>query len=166
MRLPLELPPRAGAVVLLAGVVQFHSLLTSLNLDGSILPISKLKGTEPVESLDLAGKGLGNKSAIAIAACLRHNLSIAKCNVRENQFDAAAARRLAKVGTARRILLADGCKDGETEADAILAASDMALSNVGTCVEACSAAYSGRVLRAAGYSQEEILAAVLRVGTI
>ena len=44
-----------------------------MNLDGYALPIKKLKGTEPVESLDLSGKKLGVASAIVIASLISVN---------------------------------------------------------------------------------------------
>ena len=47
-----------------------------MNLDGYALPIKKLKGTEPVESLDLSRKGLGVASAIVIASLISDNASL------------------------------------------------------------------------------------------
>ena len=47
-----------------------------VNLDGYTLPIKKLKGTEPVESLDVSSKGLGVASAIVIASLIRDNASL------------------------------------------------------------------------------------------
>ena len=44
-----------------------------MNLDGYALPIKKLKGTEPVESLDLSGKKLGVASTIVIASLISVN---------------------------------------------------------------------------------------------
>ncbi len=41
-----------------------------MNLDGHALPIKKLKGIEPLESLDLSNKLLGVASAIVIASLL------------------------------------------------------------------------------------------------
>jgi hypothetical protein len=55
--------------------VFFRSSLTSLNLYGYALPIKQLKGTEPVESLDLSSKGLGVSSAIVIASLIGVNAS-------------------------------------------------------------------------------------------
>ena len=49
-----------------------------MNLDGYALPIKKLKGTEPVESLDLSHKGLGVASAIVIASLICDNASVTK----------------------------------------------------------------------------------------
>ena len=47
-----------------------------MNLDGYALPIKKLKGTEPVESLDLSGKQLGVASTIVIASLICINGSL------------------------------------------------------------------------------------------
>ena len=49
------------------------TLRVQVNLDGYALPIKKLKGTEPVESLDLSGKKLGVASAIVIASLISVN---------------------------------------------------------------------------------------------
>ena len=56
-----------------------------VKLDGYALPIKKLNGTEPVESLDLSGKFLGRVSAIVIASLIRDNASITQvCLIRES----------------------------------------------------------------------------------
>ena len=47
-----------------------------MNIDGFALPIKQLKGTEPVESLDFSGKGLGPASAIVIASLIGANGSL------------------------------------------------------------------------------------------
>ena len=49
------------------------TLCVQVNLDGYALPIKKLKGTEPVKSLDLSGKKLGVASAIVIASLIGVN---------------------------------------------------------------------------------------------
>ena len=49
------------------------TLHVQVNLDGYALPIKKLKGTEPVESLDLSNKGLSVASAIVIASLIGVN---------------------------------------------------------------------------------------------
>ena len=49
------------------------TLHVQVNLDGHALPIKKLKGTEPVESLDLSNKGLSVASAIVIASLIGVN---------------------------------------------------------------------------------------------
>ena len=54
------------------------TLRVQANLDGYALPIKKLKGTEPVKSLDLSGKKLGVASAIVIASLISVNGSLTK----------------------------------------------------------------------------------------
>ena len=44
-----------------------------MNLDGFALPVKKLKGTDPVETLDLSGKDLGVFSAVVIASLISVN---------------------------------------------------------------------------------------------
>ena len=43
------------------------------SIDGYPLPIDELKGTKPVESIDLSGKRLGVVEGIIIAACIKEN---------------------------------------------------------------------------------------------
>ena len=43
------------------------------SLDGRPLEINQLKGTEPVESIDLSNQGLGVASAIVIASLIGSN---------------------------------------------------------------------------------------------
>ena len=57
-----------------------------MNLDGYALPIKKLKGTEPVESLDLSGKNLGVASAIVIASLISVNGALTSINLSENNL--------------------------------------------------------------------------------
>ena len=56
--------------------------LTELNLHGFALPVKQLKGTDPVESLDLSKKELSFASAIIIASCIKENgvLKELKCS--------------------------------------------------------------------------------------
>ena len=49
-----------------------------MNLDGFALPIKKLKGTDPVGSLDLSSKRLGPASGVVIGALIRGNASLTK----------------------------------------------------------------------------------------
>ncbi len=44
-----------------------------MNLDGFALPVKKLKGTDPVEMLDLSGKNLGVASSVVIASLISVN---------------------------------------------------------------------------------------------
>ena len=54
------------------------------SVDGHALPIDELKGTKPVEPIDLSGKKLGVASGIIIAACIKENavLKELKCAAR------------------------------------------------------------------------------------
>ena len=54
------------------------------SVDGHALPIDELKGTKPVESIDLSRKGLGFASGIIIGACIKENavLKELKCAAR------------------------------------------------------------------------------------
>ena len=42
-------------------------------MDGAPLPIKQLKGEEPMETIDLSNKGLGNLSAIVIGSLISSN---------------------------------------------------------------------------------------------
>ena len=54
------------------------------SVDGHALPIDELKGTKPVESIDLSKKGLLSPSGIIIAACIKENVVLKelKCAAR------------------------------------------------------------------------------------
>ena len=54
------------------------------SVDGHALPIDELKGTKPVESIDLSGKNLNVASGFIIAACTKENavLKELKCAAR------------------------------------------------------------------------------------
>ena len=57
---------------------------SQVNLDGFALPIKKLKGTDPVESLDFSSKGLRPASAIVIASLIGDNASLTQvCQIRQ-----------------------------------------------------------------------------------
>ena len=57
-----------------------------MNLDGYALPIKNLKGTEPVESLDLSHKELRIASAIVIASLIGGNGSLTSLDLSNNQL--------------------------------------------------------------------------------
>ena len=102
----------AGINVLAEAVQDAPPALTSLNLDGFELPIKQLKGTDPVESLDLKGidavreldlaYGLGNSeplgvaSAILIAKCIEANGVLTDLDTRGNRISGEAAQELAQ----------------------------------------------------------------------
>jgi len=77
------------------GKIAANSSLTEVNLDGHALPIKKLKGTEPVESLDLSNKRLGVASAIVIASLIGVNGALTKIDLSRNHLGAEGAAALA-----------------------------------------------------------------------
>ena len=62
------------------------TLRVQVNLDGYALPIKKLKGTEPVESLHLSGKKLGVASTIVIASLISVNGSLTALDLSVNEL--------------------------------------------------------------------------------
>ena len=90
-----------------------------MNLDGYALPIKKLKGTEPVESLDLSHKGLGVASAIVIASLICDNASLTSLNLSNNE--------LCGVKYGRGTYTADGIK---AIADALRVSASLTLLDV------------------------------------
>ena len=71
--------------------------VSQVNLDGFALPIKKLKGTDPVESLDFSNKGLRPASAIVIASLIGDNASLTSIDVGSNGIIGDAAKELATV---------------------------------------------------------------------
>jgi len=68
-----------------------HLQLTSLSVDGHPLPIDELKGTKPVESIDLSReegedswKQISVASCIIIAACIKENAVLKELNLDDN----------------------------------------------------------------------------------
>ena len=53
-------------------------------MDGFALPVKKLKGTDPVETLDLSGKELGVASAVVIASLICVNGGLTKMSLAKN----------------------------------------------------------------------------------
>ena len=47
-------------------------------VDGHPLPIDELKGTKPIEKIDLSDKRLTSNSAIIIGGCIKGNVSLKK----------------------------------------------------------------------------------------
>ena len=105
-------------------------------LDGYALPIKKLKGTEPVESLDLSGKKLGGASAIVIASLISVNGGLTVANLLRNKLDAESAKMVAKqkgislCGIRRDQTTADFRYMDLQPPDAILLASDLSQAGV------------------------------------
>ena len=57
-----------------------------MNLDGFALPVKKLKGTDPVEMLDLSGKNLGVASAVVIASLIGVNGGLTSLDLSYNEL--------------------------------------------------------------------------------
>lgn len=60
----------------IAKALKSNGSLTEVNLDGFVLPIKKLKGTDPVKSLDLSHKGIGVASVVVVASLIGANGSL------------------------------------------------------------------------------------------
>jgi Ran GTPase-activating protein (RanGAP) involved in mRNA processing and transport len=58
-----------------------------VNLDGYALPVKKLKGTDPVETLDLSGKDLGVASVVVIASLISVNGGLTKISLAQNKLE-------------------------------------------------------------------------------
>ena len=57
-----------------------------MNLDGFALPVKKLKGTDPVEMLDLSCKNLGVASAVVIASLISVNGGLTALDLSSNDL--------------------------------------------------------------------------------
>jgi hypothetical protein len=57
-----------------------------VNLDGFALPVKKLKGTDPVETLDLSRNNLGVASAVVITSLIGINGVLTSIDLRGNQL--------------------------------------------------------------------------------
>ena len=68
--------------------------VSQVNLDGFALPIKKLKGTDPVESLDFSHKRLGRASAIVIASLIGDNASLTRLVLKDNDLGPLGAKHL------------------------------------------------------------------------
>ena len=76
-----------------------------VHLDGFPLPIKKLKGTDPVASLDLSRKSLSPASVVVIAALIGDNPSITVVDLRYNNLDTKSATMLATIAKEKKISL-------------------------------------------------------------
>ena len=71
-----------------------NARLKKLNLDGFALPIRQLKGTEPVDELNLSSKRLGVASARIIAKCIAINPVLTTLDLFGNKIGAEGANAL------------------------------------------------------------------------
>ena len=97
--------------------------LTKVNLDGFELPVKKLKGTEPVESLNFSHRSLGPDSAVVIALLIGINSSLTNLNLNYNSIGpegGVAIGEALRVNGSLTILSLDGNSIGEEGALAII----------------------------------------------
>ena len=66
-------PQPKAACALCCSCSQIRTSHVQVNLDEFALPVKKLKGTDPVETLDLSNKGLRVASAVVIASLIGVN---------------------------------------------------------------------------------------------
>ena len=81
----------------LAEALKVNNAMNTINLDGFDLPVKKLKGTEPVEELDFASKGLGIASGIVIAKLIEGNATLTVLNLFNNKLGVEGATAIAKM---------------------------------------------------------------------
>lgn len=60
------------------------SHVASIALDGSVLPVDKLKGMAPVREIDLSGLKLGDGSAVLIGDMIKENATLTMLDIRNN----------------------------------------------------------------------------------
>ena len=76
-----------------------------MDLDGFALPVKKLKGTDPVQTLDFSSKKLGVASAIVIASLIGVNASsLTDLNVCRNNITGDGAQQLASAVLGKQTL--------------------------------------------------------------
>ena len=66
-----------------------------VTIDGFVLPIKKLKGTDPVDSLDFSNKRLGSASVAVIASLIGNNASLSSIVLAGNRVGSEGAAALA-----------------------------------------------------------------------
>lgn len=86
---------KEGAIAI-ADALKVNVVMNSIDLDGSALPIKQLKGTEPVETLDLSRKKLRFLSGIVIAALIEVNGVLTNLNLAGNNLRAEGGKALAE----------------------------------------------------------------------
>ena len=64
----------------------FALLHLQVNIDGHALPVKKLNGTEPVETLNFSSKELGPASAMVIASLISANGSLTSLSLGDNNL--------------------------------------------------------------------------------
>ena len=88
----LDIQPEGGerlgmaSAVIAAALVAGNNALTSINVDGTDLPMQRLSGADPVETLDFSRRNLGPASAMMIAALVRKNSTLTQLGLARNQL--------------------------------------------------------------------------------
>ena len=67
-----------------------------MKLDGFALPVKKLKGTDPVETLDLSGKNLGGASLVVITSLISVNGGLTKLSLAVNRVGEEGTKAICK----------------------------------------------------------------------
>jgi len=102
----------------MAEMLKVNTAMNSIKLDRNPLPVKQLKGTEPVQTLDLSNKGLGPASGIVIAKLIEFNTALTSVNVLKNAIQMEAAKELVAVFWQHKTLKTlCGLKPDQTEAD-------------------------------------------------
>ncbi|EOD30846.1 hypothetical protein EMIHUDRAFT_253633 [Emiliania huxleyi CCMP1516] len=95
---PAEGLPKPGIGVdgakAIAEALQGNEVLKKLNLDGHELDLPKLRGTDPVESLDLSSWSLGPASAIVIASLIAGNGVLKRLHLGRNYIGDEGAKAI------------------------------------------------------------------------
>ena len=132
---------RPASASMIASLIAGNAVLTKLNLDGFALDLPKLRGTDPVTSLDLSNKGLGPASATVIASLIAGNAVLKSINLLRNNITVEGAAPLVKLFRERPHMESlCGLKPDQTEAnfahwglrntDALLIAADLEFNGV------------------------------------
>ncbi|KOO27307.1 hypothetical protein Ctob_002294 [Chrysochromulina tobinii] len=128
-----------------------HHSLTKVYLDGIALPVKLLRGTDPVETLDLSGKQLRSEHAVVIACLIGVNGALTVTNLLGNRLDAESAKMLADVAKQKGISLCGIRRDQiKTDyswkklkpPDAILLASDLSQAVVTGALTSINLSYN------------------------
>jgi len=126
-----------SAVIKLADAFTKMPNLRKVNVDGHPLPIDKLRGTKPTESIDLSSKGLQVASGMIIASCITGNEHLKSLNVASNGLGVEGGVKLAeafaKMPNLREVNLADNyltCGGGDMSAVITLAEAFTKMPNL------------------------------------
>ena len=82
--------------MVLAVPIAANATLTKLNLDGFELNIPQLRGSDPVQTLDLSSKGLGVASGVVIGKLLEGNATLTSLDLQFNKIGAEGGIAIAE----------------------------------------------------------------------